>query len=426
MTATICPIWVRSLQDKIDLQNPQAVRSFCLWLRRLGYNAAVFDGVVNGAKELCRLLKKEGVRMILSIDLREAALPAPFDSNYRGKIENALADIPDAILWTSHVELFEKSRSKKRSRFLLRELAQLEVKTLETILGPEKQLFYYLPAADCETAQRQTLWIERFAKELAETTVIVFSATAGALGADHMPPHPFWNHLSGTRARPCGQFMPLVNVGAVGQGEGFWPTIALDMIERYLYRCDGALFKGAISLSANIPAEEAFLSCSLWVSAQVLHHAGSAPLLVEEWLRKHRPEELKHPRWEQILREVREISLLAGPLMRTPQEIPKDEGKAQVDLLLARLKCLESLVHKNAVGVKKYFCFFSRDIRKSLACYLQTHQLPLLCALNEEDLKDSFWSSASGTKVWIHENASCGSDPIMKEIYKEVCGMGGE
>lgn len=432
-------LWLKALQDKIDIESTTAIESFCNDLLLLGYNSVILETGTNewepSFKNALSLLKRRGFRIFIAIDEKAFSLPAPFHSSYRKKIEESLSVILeqraafDGIFWVARCFSFRKGDSKERRSLLQREVAQIEAKILEELLGADKQLLYYLPAFDFAAAEKQSRWMMRLARGLSKQTAIVFYSASGDLGADHQPSHPFWRLLSGEDGRSAGKFLPIINVGGIGQGEGFWPAIAIDQMERYACRCQAAPFDGAIALTAHVPQKNAFLFCSLWGAAQMLSGGRSTGALIEEWLKAYRPKDLACPQVEWMLREVRDIAVRATPFIRAPLEIPKEVGKPQVEALLMRLNCLNTLVEEippvegDVPYFRDYFIFFLRDMRKVMMHYLQVHQLPQVHILTPEDLQDSFWASASGTKIWFHEHATYNSsNRKMAQIYEQVTG----
>jgi hypothetical protein len=322
-----------------------------------------------------------------------------------------------------------------------KELAEEEVRMLESALhSTAVSLIYMIPTADEASAKQQTSWLSAFSDHVGPRTILAFSAVAGALYADHLPPHPFWETLRRSPDVSATTFLPIVNIGSIQQGEGLWPSLSLDLIEKYFSKCRRHHFAGVVCLVNQLPNIGGLLECSLWVAAQKLWTEQPASLLAETWFRARRPEMdfLTHSGALQHVRQlVVELSLLRSLHNEKQRDhISSEECRTIASSSLIRLKYLQIIFEKNESSNLKrsekstfheYFTCFARDARRIVLHFLQRFNVTLLHQKDDDDQLEGFWTQFHGVSQNVRyakpqfldhpHKGSVGSS--MEKIYKE-------
>ena len=259
----------------------------CRRVLELGYNALIFGnngwGITNAALQNAEVLQKftyireYGIKIILKPSLlhyNEAKCPLdlPYQDTIKASIQEFLKQVPevDYIFWESallHADFLHHPAARDWTFY---ELVLSEVKLLESSLKDKVPLFYFVPAFDKLSATRQSTWLPRLCDDVANNTIVAFPAVSGDLYGDHQLPHPFWEILRASKNSSSTRLMPILNIGGIKQGEGLWPVLTFDILEKYVSRCYGHPFAGAIVLTGAIPGKGGILDCNLWVASQAL------------------------------------------------------------------------------------------------------------------------------------------------------------
>jgi hypothetical protein len=361
---------------------------------------------------LCRAFQSFGLKVVIRpsfASLLRAISPCPLHPSFQQALEKGLTTIRtlpcDGLFWESlcHHPLF--AVSPLADSLTLGELIREEMKQIERQLKPTSRLIYYIPAQDDQTAEKGAKWILFLSRYAGSQTTLAFSAVAGSACHDYLPAHPLWKYLRQCERIEGTPLLPILNGGSVELGEGLWPSLSLDLVEKFVSRCYRHSFKGALILTNQVPQMEGLLGCSLWVLGQSLWRTTPAHLLAETWFQAFRPDICVGQEW---LRRIRELTLNLGfihSLTREDKEnsIAREDYRIKAESLLAQLQDLHCHVrnqadHKTSFApLPDYFSFFLRDARRILLHFLQHYNLPLSNLLTGGDVQPSFWSDASET-----------------------------
>lgn len=432
------PLWIGcelniTLTSRIGVTLPAWLKigsfpfdSFCRRLLELGYNSVLlgaFDGAFSPSSEdsfdleaICQGFHEYGIKVILkpNIDLKNE-VRCPLSPSYVSTVKESLWDLQkkvpsvDYIFCEScfqHPESLQHPLAQDATRI---ELVQAELKIYETALKRNTGLIFYIPATDESSAKQQATWLSSLSDSAGNKTILAFSALSGAPWEDHCSAHPFWEALRQSPDISSTPLMPIINIGSVKQGEGLWPAMTLDLIERYLARCKRHCFVGAICLARYLPCEGALLDCSLWTAGQVLWKEQPVHLLAESWFRAQRPD-LNYSFFSDALKEIRSIVVELSFLRSLQNEnhrdlITTEECRTLAASLLATLKQLQvkfekeekkRLKHADRPTFHEYFSCFVRDARRIVLHFLQRFNAPLLHYRDEDDQQEGFWTQAQG------------------------------
>jgi hypothetical protein len=440
------PLWIKEIELE-GIGGEHKVEIICKRMLLLGYNAAIFELAPEKLSYLdanLAIFQEYGIQLIFKPIIDKTRILSPVDPNFSSSIQTLLKPILETgkasyILGDASIYIHHNTPFHVRD-MLHCDLAKLETQKLEEILNSKCRLIYYLPSLNEQIAEKQSKWIPNFSKTVSEKTIIAYSANTGDPLDDHLPPHPLWNVLRNSKHASKYNLLPLVNIGLANQGEGFWPTISLDQINRYIVRCNPIHFSGAAAITAHLPKEDALLSCSLWLASQILWGKNNPHLLLESWIKAYRPEffECLDPR--EVLEDCRKIEVQLGMLSslikenRTPHS--KEEFRMLTESLLANLRLLHSIFDTKKTNstqrcsLYERFAIFARDARKLILRFLQHFNMPLVNVMNGDDMQESFWADISNTgslgmtssvKVILRDKPNKGKpDSYMSKIYAEI------
>jgi hypothetical protein len=437
---------------------------FCRRLIELGYNAIVLgareslqnplqSATVRDVSDFISLVHAYGLKVIikpaLALDVvASQLLCSPVNSAYRKWIMDSFSSLwqllpsIDYVFWESGLLHADFAKDPLAKDMLMLELVSAEVNLLEQALPAKTFLIYYLPVLDSVSAKQQAIWISLLCDEVGEHTTIAFSAVAGDCFEDHLMPHPFWEQLRTSPDASSTRLMPLVNIGMVSQGEGLWPSPALDLVEKYYSRLCRHHFAGVMALANMLPQQGSVLDCCLWVAGQSQWRSSSPAALAEMWFRTFRAE------WdffasEEIMKGARQLVVELSMLRSLTQEANRDsilseDCRVVTESILARLKELllrsEKLERKrlkraNVPSIFDYMQVFARDVQRIVLHFLQCFNLSYPHVLGSEELTDSFWMQLSpGAGQGIRSVAKVvfskepNSGPVgsrMEAIYRE-------
>jgi hypothetical protein len=419
------PTCVRNLVHSVPIgEFPFAL--FCRRIIELGYNAVLlgsrdtFSTTTITEQELdlqsvCSQFHDYGIQVIIkpnlvSYDSSKHPGYCPLNPFYREWVLSRLktlvqkAPAMDFLFWESCYLHPDFTRHPKACDATLAELVSAEVNLIEEALNDSKSLIYFLPVSDPLVAEQQAAWMPRLCDDVGNRTFVAFSAVAGNFYADHLPPHPFWEQLRQSPDTSATPLLPIVNIGHVLQGEGLWPSPALDLLEKYYSRLYRHRFAGAIALVNHLPQKGGMLDCSLWTAAQSLWKALPPILLAQTWFRAHRSEWGFHLCCD-ALKNVREIVVELSMLRFLTNELRRDsisieECRMMTESLLARLKCLKTHAEKKErkrrekgehPSFEDYLNIFIRDAQRIVLYFLQCFNLSYPYAINNEEHQESFW-----------------------------------
>lgn len=447
-TFKLRPLWINPsiLQEK-------HLDTYCRRTLELGYNCWIIgsyregmftsDPIPKWNTGAIRIITKSyGIKLIYKPQLLrtfEYAAVCPIDQTYQNELHQLLtqwiADHGecDGIFWESpcHHQGYENGRGAKE---LLRpDLAAMEMQVLENILK-KIPLFFYIPSKDLKDAQQQSTWMLKLSNSAAKSTCIAFSAVAGGIFEDHLPPHPVWEELRKTIHPSASALMPILNCGGIDQGEGLWPTLPLDLLQNFIPRSSKFSILGFAIPAPAIPSAGGFLDASLWMAAQMQWRNLPISLLAETWFNVFHPKEpfSKHyqtlEQFRSIVKEISHIRSIAHQPSR--QLIPPPDCRSRIDSTVALLKHLDTVMSispsahtPQKPGLREYYPFFSRDVKKILSLFAQHLGVPTPHLMQGHDQGDGFWTDLSnpeGIKRWRREHPRKGPQgSIMEQILQE-------
>ncbi len=405
------------------LVGPKGAETIARWASRIvefGFNTIIFGGgslvpenptSTAALANILSLFKDYGLTVGLRISLsgRPSDSRCPFDPDYRQKIAEAFKGMvsegvsPDLILWESQLLHPSFLSHSQASDALLFEVAQAEVHLLEQVLPTSTTLIFYLPVGGRDFVEQHTHGILSLCDTVGESTIIAFPAVAGEPERDHLPEHPVWDALRRYGEPSATPLLPVVNVGAVGQGDGLWPALTCEVLERYSDHQFRAPFAGIMALVDEIPQGNGFLACNLWVAGQVLWHQRPPARLIETWFDAYRPD-LQYRSHIQALKLAREVVLDLSHLADIKASLSRPTqaalSPAHIDLLAARLRLLDQLFRFDSEvsqglnsSMADYFHYFSRDAWCLLHWHLDRLRLPAPGVAAAVDHSGGFWTS---------------------------------
>ncbi|NGX42480.1 MAG: hypothetical protein K940chlam7_00760 [Chlamydiae bacterium] len=443
------PLWLTSFGRLAELPFGEKLESICRGVVQLGYNAVCLpcheDEIEKNEFDKLEVFHDFGIQVILKLEIDQSEGECLLDHHFREKVQDFVHSLQqvscvDYIFWEGTFTQREFQQHSEAQDLLLSDMAIREVRILEEALLEQRSLIYYLPCEDLLSAQEQAPWFSSFCDDVGKNTIVAFSAVAGDPAFDHQQPHPFWEIFRQSLDSLYTPLLPIVNIGAVKQGECLWPTLSLDLINRYLLPCNRHHFLGVLSLTPSLPKATSFLSCNLWVASQILWGQSQPERLVETWFAAYRPE-LNRSGFVETLKEIRQVALGISFLRYSSNEgeLSKEECRAQAESLLAQLRRLQIVIENSEttrnqeddkLTFKEYFTFFARDARRIILHFLQCNHVSVANVLNGEDMLESFWTAVNqpsgggilaGVKPTLFEEPNKGEEgSAMRKIYEET------
>jgi hypothetical protein len=230
-------------------------------------------------------------------------------------------------------------------------------------------------------------------KEISTSTHLVFSPVKSKAHYNHSSLDLVWNEISSQRYLSHTPLCPLINSGAIFQGEGLWPSLPLELFQQISQNMHSSSFSGVITLTRSLPKSKTILDLSLWVTAQLLWHGGNPMDWIALWC--------KASGWDSVelkfLESIRRITLLVSSI-KEALNIPKDElhlelWRSKIEGALAELKSWEYQSLPNPW--LSLFLPFSRDVKRLFFYVLQKWNISMGTILSSEDLKEGFWTVIS-------------------------------
>lgn len=457
------PFWMRHEVIQQHEARP-ALDAFCRRVIHLGYNSVIIgsrQGNVIAVPEdpffdleaLCRYCHEYGLKVILKPsstvaaghkELGRCALNSDYVEAVNLLLSDLINQVPsvDYIFWEG--EFLHNDCMQHLSAYdaTQQDLAEAEITMLEAALQKTAiSLIYFIPVFDEASAKQQTAWLPSSCDRVGLRTILAFSAVAGDFYADHLLPHPLWEVLRQSPDVSATPFLPIVNIGAVQQGEGLWPSLTLDLIEKYFTRCSRHHFAGIICLVNQVPHPGAFLECSLWVAAQILWKERPAALVAETWFRARRPE-IDFPAFAEALREMRQLVVDLSLLRSLHNEkhcdhLSSEDCRIMANSSLARLKYLQIFFEKkekkrlrsaDKLSYDDYFSYFSHDAQRIIMHFLQRFNVSMLHQKNEEVQQEGFWTQCQGLNqgrrfhaktIYLESPQRGVAGSRMEKIYRE-------
>lgn len=381
----------------------------------LGFSGVIFsplceitDSELQEASDLAdklAIFEEHGLRVCVQIlHVKKAC---PLSSEWQKIVCDGLALLPPSVdvFWQSTWQNREFAHPELAREATVLDLLSAELKGVEAALG-SRRLIYYMPSPDEESLCKQQHCFDALCDLAGPQTSIAFSSRAGEPWQDHLPLHPLWRKIRAYPHHSATPLLPLVNVGAVAQGAGLWPSIAVDTLETFLPRVALGPCPGFISLTPSVPERGAFLECSLWMATQCAWRGASPELCMETWLKAHYPNVdfcLLHCG----IRELRSIIVALSRLSSLPKApsgtAPEAESyRVLAEGLLGRLNALrcqmgaEELSQCQTPQFADYVCYFVRDAKRLVLHFLQSQQISMANVLTGCDMQESFFTSIGG------------------------------
>lgn len=444
------PLWLKGDQEftlnstlKISipklLSNPEAKKTLpkvCKRLIECGFNALIIGSYFEKAalpaatlttselKGLFDQLHAHGILLILKpdFDLPKTAF-CPYEEEFLSSTEKSFdlffknfSNLA-GIFWES-LRQKEGYRSHPRARYATDAEATLkEIQGLEQALRQRTRLIFYLA---CPPEKKESLlqarWMASLIDQIHPNSMLAFTAVHGHFYDDHAPDHPLWEILRQTPHASSNAWMPLINLGLIKQGEGLWPLTNLDLLDRFMPRCQRHSFGGIIGMASDICLPGSLLDCNLWVAGHSFWHSCSPSLLAETWFKAFKAEDHFTPCLKGLAR-ARELALILSELRTKALPFPPTGEEARIygELVMSKLKELKAFWEKHpSVFLKSYWPYFARDIKHLLTNYLPTFSLPFSYMVDNQDPLHSFWAHNQENVCRFKE------DPIMENIFSST------
>lgn len=397
---------------------------FCQRLLELGYNSVLLGSYENNIdtavdepnfelNSSLEVIRSYGIKVILKPVFQALSTKCPLDSRHVQSTHQCFQDLfkkAPAIDFIFHEccmvnpELLQDPSVRNATDY---DLVIAELSMLEQALEGKASLIFYVPTSP-RHAHQQSKWLSLLCDDVGPKTIVAFSAVSGVPWADHLSPHPFWKELRQSPDCSATPLLPIINIGCIRQGEGLWPTLTLDLIEKYFPRCHRHHFAGVIGLVNYLPASGALLECNLWVASQELWKPNSSILSVETWFRAQRPD-LDFDLFAQPLREIRILAIDLSLIRSLHAEqhcetISNDERRALAESIWARLKKLQIVFEanqripidaKSRVGFADYFLYFLTDTRRILFNFIKNCHISIPHIRHEDNIEAGFWTTPS-------------------------------
>lgn len=432
----------------------------CSRVIELGYNAIILGSQYHSFPDTLEVNLNYIINTIHDFGLKIIIKPnfffttvdkCPFNAIHIDYIKNTFEEFTkkypavDYIFWESQAFSPECYRYKDAFEATQYDIVQAELGLLEKAIANHSMLIYYVPTRDKEQAIEQTHWLSCLIDEMGPKTLLSFSAVSGEPWQDHLPPHPFWDALRKSPDTSATYLLPILNAGAVRQGEGLWPTLTLDLIEQFMTQCYRHCFAGAIVLANRIPLKDNLLDCCLWVAAQVQWKNQSAHILSQTWFAAKRPD-FHYSHFESSLKNIRQLAVELSFLRSFTTEKQRDlftseECRLVAESILSRLKHLQMHIEKHeTIYTKKcgklilsdYITYFIRDAKKIVTHFLSSFNVPLLSINSNEDNQEGYWThvlatmgkgrGGSGKLVFLEHPRRGAAGSRMEKIYEETRG----
>ncbi|MBA2727516.1 MAG: hypothetical protein H0U49_05005 [Parachlamydiaceae bacterium] len=416
-------------------------------LIELGYNAILLGcrksifvpNVVSQKVDLQSVIKMfglYGIKVILKPNLQflqdDHCSKCPLDEAFRASLTKALSQLHalvpacNSIMWESMLQSPRFRFHQQAKDLTLVDIVIQEVQLVEKchqLQGKkgERELIFYLPLSSISEGRSHAEWIPTLLDEMGEKTTFAFSSVQGNFCHDHLPDHPLWQQLRQSPDCSATPLLPIVNLGAVEQGEGLWPATNFDLIERFYPRLRRHTFAGVIGVVNHLPEEGSFLDGLLWVAGQSLWRDMPPSMLAETWFSAYR-EEKDFAHMLLALKAVRKI-VLEFSLLRSLEN--NEERRRIGEPLAMQLKEPTYFFDKKEwvmkrPSMKDYFNLFVCDTKRFLEQSLQLScRAAFGSSFGHEEPQSSFWTHPKGRGDFLVKPQEGFPGSVMEAIYKE-------
>lgn len=430
------PAWLGSQESALITQNmclalpfinfdSQSVMNLSQRILELGLNAVVlgtrdsiphFNGETDvDLKNLCELFHECGIKVILKPhfaipeQLARCPLNPQFHEWLSTQIKTLIKKVPnfDFFFWESHYLHRDFITHPKAHTSTLLELILDEAKFFEGLLKPNHGFIHFIPTPDENEAQQQAQWMVKFCERLGPQSYLAFSAVSGHFYANHLSPHPLWEKLFESEVFCSAPLLPIFNFGYVQNGEGLWPALCLETLERYASHLQHSSLGGVITVVNFFPKKGTLLDCNLWVASQMSWSQLSPEMLASTWFKAH----LSDWNYTEIVELMRlshqivlELSYLRSKTLESSRDsVSSDECRILTDSLFARLKQLQLKCDKQerkrlkkniGLSFSDYLPPFIKDAQRIILYFLQCYNLSFPNQTGSED-SGGFWTQHS-------------------------------
>lgn len=386
----------------------EAIGNWAAELVSLGYNAVIFTKATQVADSssftgnfarFVSVLQNLG----LAVGIQPTSNPSRILS-VQQLVRRTMQQFPaiNYLYWVHNSLNMEQLTVLQKRRFTSYELALQEVQQIETLLPNNCRLIFCVEPKDLEQACKQSLWLSDLGDQLRPSSYLAFPALAGPVQCVHPSLHPYWQQLK--RSVDClgTRLLPIVNAGAIGIGEGYWPVLTTHLIESILPRMRRHAFSGIACLAAGIPRQAGFARANLWIWGTTQWQPFHGSCLAETWFQGMRPDLT----WEQrqdTLRYIWEAACLLSELQASASIIESQQKRIYhtIERLLPWInrvqKKYESGKDEDQPWVGRttfsdYLCFFIRDLRHSIEFYLDSLRLSSPFPVSEGKIQAGIWT----------------------------------
>jgi hypothetical protein len=267
---------------------------------------------------------------------------------------------------------------------------ELIVKELKLLEGCGVPLIYFLPTSK-RYLEKSPSWIQRLLDEVTLGTLISF------LASFENELHPLFYKLRESPDSSSTKLFPLANIGCIQKGEGLWPILGIDFLEKMVAHMHRHPFAGFIAMTPDVPLRTSLLDCSLWMAAGSLWERREPSLFLETWLRAFRPN--WHTSFaEEAIRNGENILKRVSDLADYKKEFTQERFRFYVDGLAASLYVFKELALKVDKGLdhpllfQTYAFAFLVDIKRLILSFVGSVSSPYFALQNES--QDSFWTDS--------------------------------
>lgn len=386
------PLWF--LDYNVLNFNEAKAEKVCRRLIEWGYNAICLglnledldNESLNDSLKSLEVFHQFGLKLIIKFQVPDTETLF-LNTSYRKQFQKRLSKLKenklDYLLWKGSFLNPSIRQQLAHHGMLHRDFAREEVQFFENSFCGS--LIYFVPFD--RGISKQEDWLPDFLDDVGKNTIIAFPAVAGHEIMDHLSSHPLWYQLRQCPDVSSTPLLPIINGGLIGQGEGCWPVLPLDIIERFVPRCYRHHFAGTLVLAKHLPGKEGWLDASLWISGQSQWSNLSSPLLAETWFAAFRSD-INYPSIAPFLKDI--TWLVKGLNRLRTEEIGSEESKALGDSLFAKLKALSSSFaseissQSSRPKISDYLAVFQKEVQKTAAPFISLNRNLNILESNEQ------------------------------------------
>ena len=334
------------------------------------------------------------------------------------------ADLPDldGIFFFSQVSHSENNACVVLDSYIA------ELENLELCVPDQLQMTYCLTESSSHLTEEEFL---AFLPYLSSRSSLSFFSTEGRMEQVYRSPNKNWNALKNLKYPSGTALLPMMNVGALGLGDGLWPWFAKSYIQSHFGKMKRHAFKGCIAVTRYLPEESTLAWGNLWTCTQYLWHGLEATESFENWLRAYYPS-------YQVNDLMTVLSSLSGVVEKVQklrnvaeEQYEKFPLRVEVEALLAQLTYIEELNNLIKTPFSQQISFFFRDARRVIFSLVKFLGYSLPNLLSGDHLKESFWTEldqgpgkglSPGTQVNLRNRPNIGLEGSEQHsFYSSIC-----